>query len=176
MNNKKSKLLIIVLLLSFCLIYFFHLFKEANSIVKFVTSYYVIDKSNFISNELNTCSFSKLTLKNGVEISCKSLTDYCTNDIPQKDILINEQTACALITFDVNNFQNKPNIISTFSRVNDQYQILRYSNGITTIPNSIEDNILHSKKKTFKRRIHSLLMFFEIKQNSEMFNNLTNNK
>ena len=75
-----------------------------------------------------------------------------------------------------NGFNKKPNIISTNKKVQDQYQILMYSNGIATMPNSIEDITLNSRKPAFKRRIQSILLFYEVTKDIDTFKAAKNYK
>ena len=81
-----------------------------------------------------------------------------------------------LPAFDVNGFNKKPNIISTNKKVQDQYQILMYSNGIATMPNSIEDITLNSRKPAFIRRIQSILLFYEVTKDIDTFKAAKNYK
>ena len=181
MKNKKIKtyiitILIIILLL---LVYLIPIIFESKKLVKFITTYWLVDKSNLVmsgNNIANPCYFAQMELKNNVELQCKELKSSCDRKIPSKDKDINMDTACAIITFDVNGFNKNPNIISTNKKVQDQYQILMYSNGIATMPNSIEDITLNSRKPAFKRRIQSILLFFEVAKDIDTFKAAKNYK
>lgn len=174
MKNKKIKIYVIAILLLVLLtvVYFIPIISESKKLVKFSTAYWLVDKTNIVkfgNNIVNPCYFSQMKLKNNVELQCKELKFSCDDKIPSKNTDINKDTACAIITFDINGFDKKPNIISTNRKVQDQYQILVYNNGITTIPNSIEDETLNSRQHSFKRRIQSILLFFEIGNDIDTF-------
>ena len=88
----------------------------------------------------------------------------CDYSIPNDTNLINEKTACAIITFDINGFEKQPNLISSNSQINDQFQVFSYNNGMATSLNSIENKIWYSKeKKSFlKKNINSILLLIEM--------------
>ena len=88
----------------------------------------------------------------------------CDYSIPNDTNLINEKTACAIITFDINGFEKQPNLISSNSQINDQFQVFSYNNGMATSLNSIENKIWYGKeKKSFlKKNINSILLLIEM--------------
>ena len=165
-KNKKviSTFIIILSLLCILFSYLLLVVKDEYKVVKFACAYYFLEKSDLLAKESNSCLFSKLKLKNGVELSCKPLVKSCDYSIPNDTNLINEKTACAIITFDINGFEKQPNLISSNSQINDQFQVFSYNNGMATSLNSIENKIWYSKeKKSFlKKNINSILLLIEM--------------
>ena len=162
MKNKKLfitivSIFLLVLLLLLPVIY------ESQKIIKFVTSYWLFEKYNIAGNGnmVNSCYFTEMRLKNDVEIKCKAIKPICYDKIPNEKY-INKDNACALITFDINGFDKKPNMLSSYKNIKDQYQVLIYNNGMVTIPNSVEFEALNSRRHSFKRRIQSIILFSEV--------------
>lgn len=150
---RKTIFAVISCLVLLC-VYVIFVINEDKNLIKFATSYCFLKKSNFvISDELNPCSFSEMTLKNNVKLTCEPLKNICNNKIPIAANQINKDTACSIITFDVNDSK----------KVQSKFQVLSYNDGISTIPNSIEYKILFDKHKSFRGKIKTILLFYEVR-------------
>ena len=176
MNNRKIIIIAIVIFLVIFFVYLFSIFNQGNKVVKFETSYYLmnnylIKSESKLEKNITPCFFSSLTLKNGTELSCKPLTEFCNSNIPQDKSLINDRTACAIFTFDINGFKKTPNQISSNSKISDHYLVFRYKDGIATSLNSIENEIMYGKSRTFNNKIIAILLFFEVNKYPELFLN-----
>lgn len=77
------------------------------------------------------------------EIKYEKLRDNCSVS-PEDKKNISPETACAILTIDVNGFDKEPNRASTVKSRADRYLVLMYSNTVVPAPNSEEDKILHN--------------------------------
>lgn len=141
----------------FCIVllsaYVVSVINEDRNIIRFAASYVFFNRSDFVtSDKLNSCSFSKMKLKNNVELKCESLKEFCDSKIPARNNEINKDTACAVVTFE----------IPSKSKTNNKFHVLSYTDGITTIPNSVEHEFLFSKDKSLRGKIREALSFYEI--------------
>ncbi len=165
MKNKKLYIIVLFLIILFSFLTFLvSVISENQKIVKFAYTYWLIEKKSDIIKNSNIgypCYFSEMKL-NDVELKCQTLNQFCNTEIPAK-IFRNKDTACAILTFDINGFNKKPNVISSNKNIQDQYQVLMYRNGITTIPDSVENEALYYKKPhSFKVRLQKILLLCEI--------------
>lgn len=171
MKNKKIIIIIAVFLLGISMLaYLIPSINKANKIVKFITSDYLIEKSGMkMADELNSCLISEMKLQNNTEIRCKPLTFGCVDEIPEAKKTINKDSACAIITVDINGFNKNPNEVSSKEKIQDQFQLLLYNNGIAIIPDSVEENILFGRENSIKEKIIILLMFIEVSNNKDVY-------
>ena len=163
--NKLLILFLICLLSSACIFFWIITLRDDTKNIKFLTSYYFLNKSISSSDaDIGSCIFSYAKLKNNVELKCQPLREICDdNNVPTNNKLVNKDTACSIITLDINGFDHKPNIMYSKNKKGEQFQVLRYKNGIVTIPDSSEYVLLKGKGTFFKNLRYSLLIWDEMK-------------
>ena len=156
-----KKYLYILILLAILAIFtgVFVIKSESYKLAKFAASYHMFEKSDAAKsfNVERPCPFSQIQLKNRTAVSCQAFAVRCDYKIPG-DSLIGSKSACALLIFDINGYAKKPNVMSSTKNIQDRYKVLVYSDGITSIPESIEDEALHSEEKTLKNEFKTLYM------------------
>ena len=86
---------------------------------------------------------SGIILADLTEVKYEKINDICVK-IPSKP---SEKTACAILTIDADGFGKGPNKYTVTDRTGDRFNILLYSDGVATIPNSAEDYIIKGTGK-----------------------------
>lgn len=87
---------------------------------------------------------SELTLKNGAEVKFEKLRE-CTTSIPKETVNYTKDTACSILTVDINGFKKGPNFDTDgteFGDIYDQYTLLLYKDGIVPAYGSPEFELL----------------------------------
>ncbi|MBQ8460627.1 zinc ribbon domain-containing protein [bacterium] len=79
-----------------------------------------------------------IVLADLTEVKYEKISGTCQRK-PEK---ISEKTACAILTVDADGFNKGANKFSVGSRVGDRFNILLYSDGVETIPNTPEDRLI----------------------------------
>jgi len=83
----------------------------------------------------------RIVLGDSSEIKYQKLRDNCVEK-PENDSEINEQTACAILTIDVDGFKKGLNRQSKVGDIADRFTVLLYSDAVVMMPNSAEEKIL----------------------------------
>ena len=166
--KKVYKIIIAIILVISCFCsYLFCVFNEDKKVMSFVYAYYHLNKQlSKLTNDDNMCIFSNLKMSKKIELSCQPLQKICNNNIPVNNQDINIDTACAIITVDINGFGTGLDTKSFDKKLNDQFLIYLYKNGTAIKPNSIEDKILNQRCRA-PRNIMRMLIYKSLRENDK---------
>ena len=87
-----------------------------------------------------------IRLNDMTEIKYEKLSNTCNSIHDKKEI--SDRTACAVLTIDADGFDKGQNRHSMHTGIHDQFKVMLYSDMVSPIPNTVEDELL---KGTYKK-------------------------